>query len=120
VRSVARRILAAHGYTVREAANGAEALRVYDEASVSIDLVVTDVVMPEMSGSEMVRQLRQRQPDLCVLFMSGYTGEAALGPTLLEPRSAFIEKPFAPEALVARVRQMLDESVPENFPTRSE
>jgi two-component system, cell cycle sensor histidine kinase and response regulator CckA len=119
VRSVARRILASHGYAVLEAAGGAAALRLYDETSPPVDLVLTDVVMPEMSGSEMARQLRERHPGIRVLFMSGYTGEAALRQRVLEPGAAFIEKPFAPEVLAARVREMLDQPAADTLSLRS-
>jgi CheY-like chemotaxis protein len=112
VRSVAQRILASHGYVVLEAACGAAALRLYDETTPPVDLVLTDVVMPEMSGAEMARQLRERHPAIRVLFMSGYTGEAAIRQRVLEPGAPFIEKPFAPEALAAKVREMLDEAAP--------
>jgi CheY-like chemotaxis protein len=119
VRSVARRVLVTHGYVVLEAEDGAAALRLCDDATPPIDLIVTDMVMPQMNGSEMARQLRERHPAILVLFMSGYTGEAALRQGFLEPGAAFVEKPFAPEALVAKVRKMLDESAPENLPMGS-
>jgi two-component system cell cycle sensor histidine kinase/response regulator CckA len=115
VRSVARRILATHGYAVLEAENGAKALRLCDETTTPIDLVIADMVMPEMNGSELARHLRDRHPAIRVLFMSGYTGNAALKHGFLEPGATFIEKPFAPEALVAKVREMLDDSAPENL-----
>jgi PAS domain S-box-containing protein len=112
VRSVAQRILTSHGYAVLAAAGGAAALRLHDETTPPVDLVLTDVVMPEMSGAELARQLRARHPAIRVLFMSGYTGEAAIRQRVLEPGAAFIEKPFAPEALAAKVREILDEPAP--------
>jgi two-component system cell cycle sensor histidine kinase/response regulator CckA len=114
VRSVAMRILRAHGYVVLEAGSGAAALRLCAPTSPPVDLILTDVIMPEMSGPEMVRQLREQQPAIRVLYMSGYTGEAARRQRVLEPGAACIEKPFAPEALAAKVREMLDESVPDH------
>ncbi len=117
VRSVAGRILTSHGYVVLQAPTGAEALRILDETGY-VDLVVTDVVMPEMSGSELARQLHERHPAVPVLFMSGYAGEAALRESLPQPGAAFIEKPFAPDAFVARVRALLDQPVLDNLSTR--
>jgi two-component system cell cycle sensor histidine kinase/response regulator CckA len=112
VRSVAKQILSKHGYVVLEAADGAAALRLYAATSPPVDLILTDVIMPEMSGSEMARQLRERHPAVRVLYMSGYTGEAARRQRMLERGAECIEKPFTPEALTAKVREMLDGSAP--------
>jgi PAS domain S-box-containing protein len=108
VRSISRRILTQHGYSVIEAGNGAEGLRLVDLAAKPIDLVLTDMVMPEMNGKELARQLRERYPEIRLLFMSGYTEDAALRQSFLEPETAFIEKPFEPAALADKVRQTLD------------
>jgi len=110
VRTAARRILANHGYAVIEAADGAAALRLCEESTPPVDLILTDVIMPLLNGSEMAKQLRERHPAVRVLFMSGYTGEAARRSNVLEPGAAFIEKPFTPETLAVKVREMLDES----------
>ena len=108
VRGVSRRILMQHGYTVLEASNGAEALRLCAETARPIDLIVSDMVMPEMNGPELARQIRERHPGTALLFMSGYTRDAALRQSFLEPGTAFIEKPFTPLALARRVREVLD------------
>jgi PAS domain S-box-containing protein len=108
VRSISRRILTQHGYSVIEAGNGVEGLRLVGLATEPIDLVLTDMVMPEMNGKELSRQLRQQYPEVRILFMSGYTEDAALNQSFLEPGTAFIEKPFEPAALANKVRQVLD------------
>ena len=108
VRSVARRVLTNNGYCVLEAENGVEALRVCAERLPSIDLVVTDLAMPEMGGRELAAELHARRPALRILFMSGYTEDAALRRNVLEPGEAFIAKPFTPEAFARKVREVLD------------
>ncbi|MGQ0714805.1 MAG: PAS domain S-box protein [Gemmatimonadaceae bacterium] len=108
VRSAARRILTERGYTVLEATNGAAALQLCSESRAPIDLIVSDIVMPEMGGSQLARELRSRQADIRVLLMSGYTEDAALRQSFLDPGMAFLEKPFGPEVLAQRVREVLD------------
>jgi PAS domain S-box-containing protein len=108
VRSISRRILELQGYAVIEAGNGVEGLRLCELAATPIDLVLTDMVMPEMNGKELARHLRERYPQIRLLFMSGYTEDAALRQSFLEPGTAFIEKPFAPAALADKVRKVLD------------
>jgi PAS domain S-box-containing protein len=109
VRSSARRLLERHGYTVLEARHGADALRIVEEADREVDLVVTDLVMPEMGGRELVERLRTRRPALKVLFMSGYTEKAITTDGLMPPRTGFVEKPFTMEQLLRRLRELLDE-----------
>ena len=108
VRSLARRILERQGYTVLEARHGAEALRIATERAEPIDLLLTDVVMPEMSGSELARQLAAVRPGIPLLYMSGYTDDVIIRRGALEPGMAFLEKPFTANALVRRVREVLD------------
>jgi CheY-like chemotaxis protein len=110
VRTVATRILRNNGYRVLEAANGAEALRVCNAERVAVDLIVTDIVMPEMGGTELAERVRESQPDARFLFTSGYTEDAAVRQTLLDPGEAFIEKPFTPTSLAQKARQVLDAS----------
>ena len=109
VRAVARRMLEALGYTVREAASGAEALRLAAEDGGGVDLVLTDVVMPEQNGRALVEQLLARWPALRALFMSGYTDDEILRRGLTEPGSLFLEKPFTAARLSSAVRRALDE-----------
>jgi PAS domain S-box-containing protein len=109
VRRLAARMLHRQGYTVLEAANGVEALEIVESyTGAPIDLLLTDMVMPKMGGYELAEQLRQRIPNICVLFMSGYTDNAVVQNGLLDPSVTFIQKPFTPAALARRVRAVLD------------
>ena len=110
VRSLASRGLRDQGYQVIEAANGSLALRILQE-SPRVDLVISDVVMPEMGGRELGRQLAQLDPSLPVLYMSGYTGEDVIQRGLLDPGSLFQRKPFSPDELARKVREILDAKV---------
>ncbi|MBI2218762.1 MAG: response regulator [Candidatus Rokubacteria bacterium] len=108
VRSLAREILQVCGYTVLEAANPAEALRVWNRQGTQIHLVVTDVVMPGMSGRELAEHVRRSRPDLPVLFVSGYAPEALGNHAALTEIGPLLEKPFTPHGLATRVRAVLD------------
>ena len=108
VRSSVRRLLEWHGYTVLEARNGAEALRVYQAHEGRIDLILTDVVMPEMGGHELVERLRESRPDLRVLFMSGYAERAFISDGSMPVGTGYLEKPFTVETLMRRLREVLD------------
>ena len=108
VRGLVRRMLTRAGYTVLEAAHGAEALRLADRHEGRIDLVVTDIVMPEMSGRTVAEALAAGRPGARVLFMSGYTDDEILRRGLLTPGVAFLEKPFTAERLLEAVRGVLD------------
>jgi two-component system, cell cycle sensor histidine kinase and response regulator CckA len=110
VRHMVRRILTERGYRVQEAGDGASALRVWEESSDPIDLIVTDIVMPELGGPELARRVHARHPRLPILYMSGYTEDAALRQSFLERDTPFIQKPFAPRALAKCVRDILDRS----------
>ncbi len=101
-------ILRSHGYEVLEATSGAAALAVYEKNAHKIDLLVTDVVMPQMSGFELAQQLGERSPALRILYMSGYR-DNAFGDAAGEVPRAFLHKPFTPDILVAKVRDVLDE-----------
>jgi CheY-like chemotaxis protein len=108
VRGLAGHVLKAQGYTVLEAANGEEALRLATGHSGPIHLVLTDVVMPGMGGKVLAEQLSGRRPGIKILFMSGYTDEAIAHQGILEPGVALLQKPFSPLALARKVRQVLD------------
>jgi PAS domain S-box-containing protein len=110
VRAAARRILERAGYRVLEARTGAEAIRRFVAQAAVIDVIVTDVVMPEMSGRELVARARAFRPGVPALFLSGYTDAMALQAQLLESRSSFLQKPFTPETLTRKVREVLDAS----------
>jgi two-component system cell cycle sensor histidine kinase/response regulator CckA len=112
VRSLACRGLRSLGYTVLESANGHQAMRTIADRSGSIHLVVSDVVMPEMGGRELGQQLTLLEPQLPILFISGYTGEDVVRRGLLDAGSPFLQKPFSTEALGRKVREMLDHAAP--------
>lgn len=108
VRSLLAKVLVKRGYVVIEAGNGREALRRCQERAGKIDLIVTDVIMPEMSGRELVDHLESIRPETQVLFMSGYTDGELDRRGILSQRVAFLQKPFTTEELVRKVRDILD------------
>ena len=108
VRQVTRRILEMKGYKVLEAAGGPAALSVSEQHRGAIQLLLTDVLMPEMSGKELAERLTLLRPETKVLFMSGHTENAIVHHGVLKPGIAFIQKPFRLEALARKVREVLD------------
>jgi CheY-like chemotaxis protein len=111
-RSVTAQILKRHGYDVIEAASGVEALRMAGRRS-RIDLLLTDAVMPGMSGRALADQFLRDRPQTAVLYMSGYTQTGVEQRALVDPSQAFIQKPFAPQALLEAVRSALDRRTPQ-------
>ena len=107
VRDYAADALRAYGYRVIEAENASEALLLYETERDAIDLVLTDVVMPNLSGRELADLLAEKRPDVRVLFMSGYTDDDILRPGALRKGTEFIQKPFSPRQLAAKVREIL-------------
>lgn len=107
VRALTRRLLEQFGYTVIEATGGPEALRLVQQRVEPIDLVITDVVMPEMGGQELAAQLLRLQPGLRILYLSGYTDDAIIGLGTADHEVAFLQKPFTVDGLAAKVRQTL-------------
>ncbi len=108
VRLLAREALEEVGFQVLEARHGGEALMISQQYQGVIHLLVTDVVMPEMSGRVLADRLVPQRPALKVLYMSGYTDNAIVHQGVLDPGTAFLPKPFSPDALVRRVREILD------------
>jgi CheY-like chemotaxis protein len=108
VRTVSRRILQRAGYTVLSAPDGVEAMRMVAESADRVDLLVTDVVMPGLGGRDLVTHVRERHPELRVLFVSGYTEEGVRKQGVLQPGTEFLEKPFTAERLAQKVREVLD------------
>jgi PAS domain S-box-containing protein len=108
VRQMIRMILEMGGYRVLEAASGEEALAIYKQHEGQIDLVMTDVVMPKMSGRELAQSLEVFHPGIKVLYMSGYTDDAIVRHGLLDQEIAFLQKPFTPDAVMRKVREVLD------------
>ena len=109
LRSLTRRILEMHGYTVAEAANGEEALRLARSSTDPIHLLVTDVVMPLMGGSKLAELLSAERPGIRVLYISGYTDDAVIRHGILQSETAFLHKPFTPSAFAQKVREVLDQ-----------
>jgi CheY-like chemotaxis protein len=107
VRVAARQILERYGYTVLEAANGTDALS-FAQNGATIDLLLTDVVMPEMSGRELVDKFARLRPNTKALFMSGYTDDAIVRHGVLRPGTAYLQKPFSPDTLARKIREVLD------------
>jgi CheY-like chemotaxis protein len=108
VRKLAREVLETLGYQVLEAMNGGAALLLCERHQEKIHLLISDVVMPEMSGRELAERLAQLRPDMKVLFMSGYTDNAIVHQGILDEGADFIQKPFSPDALARKVRDVLD------------
>jgi PAS domain S-box-containing protein len=107
VRGMARQVLEMNGYHVLEASHGKEALRICEQHKGRIDLMVTDVVMPQMGGQELAECLASSRPETRVLFVSGYTDDAIVHHGVLNEGVNFLQKPFTPDALAHKVREVL-------------
>ena len=107
LREVVSEYLRTHGYSVVQAGNGPEALKVVDQHAGPLDLLLTDVIMPKMSGPELAAKIASRQ-EMATLFMSGYTDDAIVNHGILQADTAFIQKPFSLSALGNKLRQVLD------------
>ncbi|MFT5377228.1 MAG: signal transduction histidine kinase [Candidatus Latescibacterota bacterium] len=110
VRNLAHRVLRDHGFDVLEARKGEEALVLAELHDGTIDLLLTDVVMPEMSGYELAQHLGPQRPDMRILYMSGYTNDDVLRYGIHQGHVPFLQKPFGPDDLVAKVHQVLSVS----------
>jgi PAS domain S-box-containing protein len=108
IRALVRKILRRQGYQVLEAPNGPEAIQICAQHKGTIDLLVTDVMMPQMSGRELAERLAAVRKDLKVLFVSGYTDDAMLQSGSFPPGTAFLQKPFTLGSLLGKVREVLD------------
>ena len=108
VRRIVKIALESTGYRVIEARNGTEALEAARTHAGAIHIVVTDVVMPEMSGRELAERIAKDLPGVRILYMSGYTDDAVVRHGIVESGVAFLQKPFSPLALARKVREVLD------------
>jgi two-component system cell cycle sensor histidine kinase/response regulator CckA len=108
VRRLVEKLLQMQGYKVVAAANPAEAIAIARSLETVIELLVTDVIMPGMNGRELARVLAPTRPRMRVLYMSGYTDAAISGQGILEPGTAFLSKPFTPDVLARKVREVID------------
>jgi two-component system cell cycle sensor histidine kinase/response regulator CckA len=108
VRQIARQILQSSGYTVLEATDVNDAIRIADQQGIVIHLLLTDVVMPGLSGRDLAGRVRAKHLQTRVLFMSGYTDGAIADHGVLSSGTAFLQKPFTPESLALKVREVLD------------
>ncbi|MCL5743410.1 MAG: response regulator, partial [Acidobacteria bacterium] len=107
VRTLSIKILEKAGYKLLVAADPAEALRLVGSYSENIDLMITDVIMPGMSGRDLARELETSRPSMQVLYISGYTDNAIVHHGVLEAGLHFVQKPFTPQALTQKVREVL-------------
>ena len=108
VRRTAIRILRDQDYTVLEARSGTEALEICERHSADIDLMITDMVMPKMSGGELTKLITDKYPGVKILFMSGYAKEGIAGQDMLDANPVFLQKPLIPNELARKVREVLD------------
>lgn len=112
VRELLRDLLEMNGYTIHAAKNGIEALRRMQEYTGTLDLIITDVVMPGMGGPELIERIKSVHPEAKVLFTSGYTDHAIIRNGSLPSGASFIQKPFTPASLARKVREILDAQQP--------
>jgi two-component system, cell cycle sensor histidine kinase and response regulator CckA len=111
VRSLIQMVLKRNGYTVIECRNAEEALRTLEDTGLSIQLLLTDLILPRMTGRELAERVGAMRPDTRILFMSGYTDDTVLRHGVLDSKSAFLQKPFSMELLLQKVRDVLGRAV---------
>jgi signal transduction histidine kinase/CheY-like chemotaxis protein len=108
VRALVRQVLMMHGYTVLEASNGLDGLAAILRHPGKLDLLLTDVIMPGMGGRELMEQARLARPGLRGMYMSGYTDDQILKAGVIDQQIPFLQKPFSPDTLAAKIREVLD------------
>jgi two-component system, cell cycle sensor histidine kinase and response regulator CckA len=109
VRSLTALVLRQHGYEVLDAKNGGEAFLLCERSTEPIHLLVTDVVMPNMSGRQLAERLADVRPLMKVLYLSGYTDDAIVQHGVIDASAPFLHKPFSPDGLARKVREVLDQ-----------
>src|SRR5687768_6035349 len=112
VRKIVRRLLEENGYKVLQAGGGEEAISLFRRHKEPIDLLITDVVMPKLSGKDVADQMKAVHPETKVLYMSGYTDEAIVHHGIVDSHIAFLQKPFSERALTRKIREVLDAEMP--------
>ncbi len=117
VRALVHDYLEAHGYHVLQADSGVEALQCLSATATGVSLLITDVIMPGMSGPELAEQIRKLSPQIKILYISGYTETTALQRGVLQAGAQFLQKPFRPADLARKVRELLDEGTVVNSRT---
>jgi two-component system cell cycle sensor histidine kinase/response regulator CckA len=118
VRRLLRHVLAKRGYQVLEASHAEEALAIFNSEGNSIDLLLTDMVMPRMSGRELAERIQSVRPGIPVIYMSGYTDDVLVRTGALSPGMSFLQKPLRPEVLTSKVREALDAPAQKNAASR--
>ncbi|MDB5102619.1 MAG: hypothetical protein JWP91_308 [Fibrobacteres bacterium] len=108
VRRLVKHVLQTYGYNVLEAANGVEAEKLASDPGLTIDLLLTDVIMSHMGGRELAQKLMKSRPGIKVMYMSGYTDDAIVQHGVLESTAYFIQKPFSPQSLLLKIREVLE------------
>ncbi|MBN9520301.1 PAS domain S-box protein, partial [bacterium] len=108
VRALARHVLQSKGYTVLEATDGEDAIRVMERAATPVDVLLTDVVMPRLGGRALAEAVSSRHPNVGVLYISGYTDDAVLRNGVMRSESTLLQKPFCPDDLLYKIRDVLD------------
>jgi CheY-like chemotaxis protein len=109
VRNLTCEVLQTCGYRVLSAANGEEACEISSNFESDIDLMITDVVMPQMGGRDLAERLAATRPNTSVLYMSGYTDDAIVRHGVLDKNMPFLQKPFSPDSLARKVKEVLDD-----------
>jgi len=105
-------ILRPYGFTLLEASNGMEAIRIAEEYDGPIDLLVTDLDMPKLGGAELAKRLAAMRPGLKIILLSGLSRDAAIRPGYLDPEATFLQKPISPAYLATTVREKLGDEWP--------
>ncbi len=108
VRKIAKLVLEMNGYHVLESDNGRNAIQIAEQYPETIHLLITDIVMPEMGGRQLAQHLQAQDPELKVIFMSGYIDDAVVRHGIIDANETFLQKPFSPNVLARRVREVLD------------